>query len=84
MKMATTTRIRIDQLSDDELATQLWDLAMAGDRGSHEYMCIDAEIHRRKSPRCALRLETVTPSTPKSDPPVFLMSLSTKPAPRIH
>ena len=82
--MATITRIRIDQLPDDELTTQLWELAMAGDRGSDAFMRIDAEIHRRKSSRCELRLETIVPSTPKSDMPVFLASLKTKAVTRIN
>jgi hypothetical protein len=82
--MATITRIRIDHLPDDELATQLWKLVMAGERGSDEFMRIDAEIHRRMSLRCALRLETVTPSTPKSQPPVFPTSFATRQVTRIH
>ena len=81
--MATTTRIRIDQLPDHELA-QLWELAMAGDRDSDAFMRIDAEIHRRKSSQCALRLEMVTPSAPKSSMPVFLASFATKKVPSIH
>lgn len=82
--MATTTRIRIDQLPDDELATQLWELAMAGEHGSHTFLCIEAEIHRRKSLRCALRLETIAPSTPKDRPPIFLMPFTTRQVPRIN
>ena len=50
--MATTTRLRIDLLSDDELAIQLWQLAMAGDRGSDAFTRIDAEVNRRKSSQC--------------------------------
>jgi hypothetical protein len=79
--MATIAHIRLDHLPDDELAIQLWELAMAGDRGSDAFMRIDAEIHRRKSRGCALRLETVTPSAPKSSPPVFLGSFTPKPVP---
>ena len=87
--MATNTRLRIDHLPDDELATQLWELVMAGKRGSDAFMRIDAEIHRRMSSRCALRLETIVPSTiapstPKSHLPVFLASFTTRPAPRIN
>jgi hypothetical protein len=82
--MATITRIRIDHVPDDELAIQLWELTMAGDRGSDAFMRIDAEIHRRKSSQCALRLETITPSAPKSRMPVFLASLTTRPVPRIN
>ena len=82
--MPTITRLRIDQLRDDELATQLWELAMAGDRDSDAFMRIDAEIHRRKSSRCELRLETITPSKPKSGMPVFLASPKTKAMSRIN
>ena len=87
--MATISHIRIDHLPDDELATQLWELAMAGERGSDAFMRIDAEIHRRKSSRCALRLETIVPSsiapsTPKSRMPVFLASLTTRPVRSIN
>jgi hypothetical protein len=82
--MANISRIQIDHLPDDELATQLWELAMAGDRDSDAFMRIDAEIHRRKSSRCELRLETIVPSTPKARMPVFLASLKTKAVPRIN
>lgn len=34
---------------DDELATQLWDLVMAGQIGTPEYRRLDAEISRRKA-----------------------------------
>ncbi len=37
------------QVMDDELATQLWELVMAGEIGSAEYRRLDAEINRRKS-----------------------------------
>jgi hypothetical protein len=80
-KMPTIAHIRIDHLPDEELAIQLWELAMAGDRGSDAFMRIDAEIHRRKSPGCAMRLETVTPSAPKSCPPGVLMSFPTRQLP---
>ena len=82
--MTTITRIRIDHLPDDELATQLWELGMAGERGSDAFMRIDAEIHRRKSLQCALRLEMVTPSAPKARMPVFMASLKTKAVSRIN
>ena len=34
---------------DHELATQLWELVMAGEIGSAEYRRLDAEINRRKA-----------------------------------
>lgn len=37
------------QVMDDELATQLWELVMAGEIGTIEYRRLDAEINRRKS-----------------------------------
>jgi hypothetical protein len=33
---------------DQELAIQLWELAMAGEIGSERYRQLDAEIRRRK------------------------------------
>ncbi len=64
-------------MPDHELAIQLWELAMAGDRDTDAFMRIDAEIHRRKSSQYALRLETITPSAPKARMPVFLASFAT-------
>jgi hypothetical protein len=37
------------QVMDDELATQLWELVMAGEIGSAEYRRLDAEINRRRA-----------------------------------
>jgi hypothetical protein len=37
------------QVLDDELATQLWELVMAGEIGSAEYRRLDAEINRRRA-----------------------------------
>ena len=37
------------QVMDDELAIQLWELVMAGEIGTAEYRRLDAEISRRKA-----------------------------------
>lgn len=37
------------QVLDDELATRLWELVMAGEIGTAEYRRLDAEISRRRS-----------------------------------
>ena len=37
------------QVMDDELAIQLWELVMAGEIGTPEYRRLDAEISRRKA-----------------------------------
>ena len=60
--MATVTRLPIDRVPKDELMVQLWELVMAGERGSDAFMRIDAQIRRENSPQCALRLVTAVPS----------------------
>jgi len=37
------------QVMDDELASQLWELVMAGQIGTPQYRRLDAEISRRKA-----------------------------------
>ena len=37
------------QVMDDELAIQLWELVMAGRIGTPEYRRLDAEINRRRA-----------------------------------
>lgn len=37
------------QVMDDELAIQLWELVMAGEIGTPEYRRLDAEISRRRA-----------------------------------
>ena len=64
--MATFSRFPIDHLPDEELAIQLWELTMAGERGSDSFLRIEAEIRRRSSSQCGLQLEPVTPSAPAS------------------
>lgn len=39
------------QVLDDELATQLWELVMAGLIGTPEYRRLDAEMRRRREAR---------------------------------
>ena len=79
-KMATITPFPIDLVPDDELAVQLWELAMAGERGSDAFMRIDAQIRRRSFPQGARRLGTArnrsseansNPSRPSSASPAL-------------
>ncbi|WP_146909685.1 hypothetical protein [Arenimonas daejeonensis] len=51
------------QVMDDELATRLWELVMAGEIGSAEYRRLDAEISRRRS-QSAPRREPVRAGSP--------------------
>ena len=56
--MGTVTRLPLNRLSDDELGVQLWELMMAGERNSHAFQCIEAEMRSRKLLQQELRLAT--------------------------
>lgn len=45
--MGSVTRFPIDRVPSEELAVQLWELAMAGERGSDAFMRLDAQIRLR-------------------------------------
>jgi hypothetical protein len=45
--MATIIPFPQDDVADDELAIQLWELTMAGERSSDAFMRIDSQLHRR-------------------------------------
>jgi hypothetical protein len=82
--MATVTRFPIHQLPTDELEIQLWELVMAGERGSDAFVRIDAEIRRRNSSQYALRLATVESSTLAPKPKIPPMSFTTKLVTRLN
>lgn len=53
--MATIIPFPIEHVADDELAVRLWELAMAGERGSDAFMHIKSQLRRRSAsgPRAA-------------------------------
>ena len=60
--MTNVTDFPVDRVSTDELTVQLWELAMAGERGSAAFMRIDAQLRSRNPPERALRRPTFAPS----------------------
>jgi hypothetical protein len=66
--MGTVTELPLNRVSNEELAIQLWELTMAGERDSDAFRRIDAEMRGRNSHQRELRLATVTPhaSNPKT------------------
>lgn len=59
--MGTVTELPLNRVSNEELAIQLWELTMAGQRDSDAFRKIDAEMRGRNSHQRELRLATVTP-----------------------
>jgi hypothetical protein len=79
LTMGTVTRLPLQNLSDDELSVQLWELVMAGQRSSHEFQCIEAEMRSRKLLKTELRLATsYAPVRRYSAEPLLFAGYSTR------
>ena len=77
--MGNVTRIPLQNLSDDELSVQLWELIMAGERSSHAFQCIEAEMRSRKLLNTEPRLATsYAPARRYSAEPLLFAGYSTR------